>query len=890
MTYPDGTTATITGNTSHTSNLLTAANCDSIITTNVTMDPIYNITQNVSACQNSTVTYPDGTTATITGNTSHVSNLLTSANCDSIITTNVMMNLVYSTAVAINACQNSTVIYPDGSTTVITGNTSHVSNLLSVLGCDSLVTTNVTMDPTYNLTQNVNACENSTITYPDGTTATITANTSHISNLLTAANCDSIITTNVTMDPIYSITQNINACENSTVTYPDGSMAVITGNTSHISNLLTAANCDSIITTNVTMDPIYNITQNVSACQNSTVTYPDGAMATITANTSHISNLLTAANCDSIITTNVTMNPIYATTVSINACENSTVTYPDGSTTVITANTSHVSNLLSALGCDSLVTTNVTMDPTYNLTQNVNACENSTITYPDGTTATITANTSHISNLLTAANCDSIITTNVTMDPLPISGGNAVITICSNGTPLDLYTQLIGPANAGGTWSPAMISGTGFFDPAADPIGTYTYTVTNPCGTSSSTVQVTLYTNPNPGTNGTLTVCQNSANVDLFTLIGTADAGGIWSPTLASSSGIFNPSLDAGGVYTYSITTNCGIFSSNVQVTLTPLDNANFSYPSTVFCTNDPPVNAIVSGLAGGTFSISGSGIIDATTGQVDVFNSGPGTYAVTYATNGSCPNTQTISITIQNSADATINAAGPFCEDNGPYQLVAATPGGIWSGTGVDSITGIFDPSIAAIGLNTITYTILGSCGDVQTIDISVFPTPTVSTISDTTITLGSSVNLLTVSSVNNFVWSPNEWLSCSTCQNPTSTPQDNVTYTVTASANGCSATDEVTITVLYDLVLFVPNIFSPNGDNNNDVLFVRGKGITDLRFIVYDRWGEKVFESTSLADGWDGTFRGEKMNPAVFVYYVQATFTDGSDVTKKGNVTLIR
>jgi gliding motility-associated-like protein len=64
----------------------------------------------------------------------------------------------------------------------------------------------------------------------------------------------------------------------------------------------------------------------------------------------------------------------------------------------------------------------------------------------------------------------------------------------------------------------------------------------------------------------------------------------------------------------------------------------------------------------------------------------------------------------------------------------------------------------------------------------------------------------------------------------------------------------------------------------------------VQDVLFKVYNRWGEKVFESTSLDDGWDGTFRGKDVNNAVFVYYLEATFIDGSEVTKKGDVTLIR
>lgn len=88
----------------------------------------------------------------------------------------------------------------------------------------------------------------------------------------------------------------------------------------------------------------------------------------------------------------------------------------------------------------------------------------------------------------------------------------------------------------------------------------------------------------------------------------------------------------------------------------------------------------------------------------------------------------------------------------------------------------------------------------------------------------------------------------------------------------------------------VFVPNIFSPNGDGFNDLLFVRGKGIAEMEFIIYNRWGEKVFETTNMATGWDGTYLGEPLNLAVFVYVVKGKFKNGELIDKKGNFTLLR
>ncbi|MCE9537693.1 MAG: gliding motility-associated C-terminal domain-containing protein [Bacteroidetes bacterium] len=88
----------------------------------------------------------------------------------------------------------------------------------------------------------------------------------------------------------------------------------------------------------------------------------------------------------------------------------------------------------------------------------------------------------------------------------------------------------------------------------------------------------------------------------------------------------------------------------------------------------------------------------------------------------------------------------------------------------------------------------------------------------------------------------------------------------------------------------VFVPNVFSPNGDGFNDVLRVRGKGIEEMQFIIFNRWGEKVFETTDVNSGWDGTDNGQPMNLSVFVYSVKGKYKNGKFFDEKGNVTLMR
>lgn len=153
----------------------------------------------------------------------------------------------------------------------------------------------------------------------------------------------------------------------------------------------------------------------------------------------------------------------------------------------------------------------------------------------------------------------------------------------------------------------------------------------------------------------------------------------------------------------------------NNNLSVNPLDDASFNYSSTSYCINDGNQSVTISGLTGGTFS--GSAGVDASTGELNLVNAGAGTHNITYTTNGACPNSSMVTISIMGPADATITAAGPFCESDASVNLTAVDGGGTWSGTGIISASnGTFDPSIAGAGSHVITYTISGSCGDTQT------------------------------------------------------------------------------------------------------------------------------------------------------------------------------
>jgi len=88
----------------------------------------------------------------------------------------------------------------------------------------------------------------------------------------------------------------------------------------------------------------------------------------------------------------------------------------------------------------------------------------------------------------------------------------------------------------------------------------------------------------------------------------------------------------------------------------------------------------------------------------------------------------------------------------------------------------------------------------------------------------------------------------------------------------------------------VFVPNVFSPNGDGRNDVFRVFGSSLNSVDLTVFNQWGELIFRSRDLNNGWDGRFKGTAQPVGVYIYVLRAELTDGTIINKKGSVNLIR
>jgi gliding motility-associated-like protein len=163
-------------------------------------------------------------------------------------------------------------------------------------------------------------------------------------------------------------------------------------------------------------------------------------------------------------------------------------------------------------------------------------------------------------------------------------------------------------------------------------------------------------------------------------------------------------------------------------------------------------------------------------------------------------------------------------------------------------------------------------------------------------TILKGESVTLNAVSNGSgvDFSWTSSSGLDCSTCASPVATPLETTTYMVVAtSLTGCTAADSVLIVVIERENVFSPGGFTPNGDGINDEFALNG-AISDIEtfyVVVYDRWGEKLFDSYDPDFRWNGIFKGKELNPGVYVYHMKYKLKNiGRFYERKGSVTLIR
>jgi len=144
-------------------------------------------------------------------------------------------------------------------------------------------------------------------------------------------------------------------------------------------------------------------------------------------------------------------------------------------------------------------------------------------------------------------------------------------------------------------------------------------------------------------------------------------------------------------------------------------------------------------------------------------------------------------------------------------------------------------------------------------------------------------------------FYWNNTEYISCFECLSPEISPYETTDYSATLiDDNGCMYTD--TMTAFVNSGIFIPNIFTPNGDRINDVLFIQSRDDLEvIEFNIYSRWGELVYSGNNTMTndasvGWNGTFKGKNANQATYTYYARIMLNTGAERLFTGDITLIR
>lgn len=345
-----------------------------------------------------------------------------------------------------------------------------------------------------------------------------------------------------------------------------------------------------------------------------------------------------------------------------------------------------------------------------------------------------------------------------------------------------------------------------------------------------------------------------------------------------------------------------GCIDTNIRlVTIAPLLDVQVQQANPVSCTGDCNGTAVVSGINGqAPFAYQWNDPQNQTTASVNALC--PGTYLVTVTDSRNCSATDSVNISEPSPLLLSVNATPDYCGG-----ICAGTATAVPSGGSTGYSYQWTDPqgqtSATATGLcpgwYTVQLTDQNGCSRLDSVLVVYTDSfPSVTATADTTLLFpGQSTVLHAVATGtgNSYSWSPSTGLNNPNVADPVANPGAPTDYIVVLTdANGCTATDTIRLiirTVVCDEPdIFIPNAFSPNNDQRNDIFLVRSGFLTEIHLRIYDRWGELVFESRDLNKGWDGRFKGETVPPDVYVYTIEGTCYDRGEFSKQGNVTVIR
>jgi len=351
------------------------------------------------------------------------------------------------------------------------------------------------------------------------------------------------------------------------------------------------------------------------------------------------------------------------------------------------------------------------------------------------------------------------------------------------------------------------------------------------------------------------------------------------------------------GTNTYIVTVDLNGCTNTDQVTITvngPTVSIDNIQNPTCFGADDGAATANPSGGSTPyTYQWSPSGGNAATATGL-----GGGTYTVSVTDADGCTTSESVTLTEPDAIVLDGDTEPSECgEETGSISVTASGGAGGFSYNWSPNVSNSANATDVPAGDYEITVSDANGCsetinltvGQLNNIDVFIIP-------DNATIDFGQSV-ILTVetdptSTIVSYNWTPSNGLSCTNCGNPTATPSQTTTYTVSiVTDDGCEGQAQVTIEVIRECEeTFIPTIFSPNNDGINDELCVIGDCVSDIELSIYNRWGERVYQTTDPKACWRGNHKGRPVNSGVFSFKARILLVDGTEIEESGNITLVR
>ncbi len=510
-------------------------------------------------------------------------------------------------------------------------------------------------------------------------------------------------------------------------------------------------------------------------------------------------------------------------------------------------------------------------------------------------------------------NNNSRDTITIVVHPRPIANAGPDTVACSGGSITLQASASNGTPPYTFNWSQDLGTGASVIITPSQP-NTYKLTVTDANGcTATDEVFVDVFPLPTDLPQDSITACANVPTALAPNIVPRPGADYTWTPPgILNDAEVPNPTITVNKDTTVFVTITyqgvCTVLDT-VHLSVPPAINLQVSNDTTI-CDTLPLQLRASSSVAAVQYEWSNNRNFTSILGRTNTLTVTPNGSTIYYARASDANGCSEMDSVVINAFPirATITPAQVLCEPTNEVRLAVANPDAvqvlnyIWKPanailTRPDSSVVLVNPSVATDF--TVELVNQFGCRDTLQTKVEVVNLQITATADPDTIFGGQTVQLNAIGGCPNCIysWTPPTGLNNPNIANPIASPTETTLYRVLVTVGNC--TDEASVRVVVNNVvcdkehIFLPSAFTPNGDGVNDYWQIRSNFLDQLRvstWVLYNRWGQKIFETTDVNYRWDGTFRGQPLPPDVYGYYARIVCPGNEELVLQGNLTLIR